>query len=616
MNTLTNNFREAGRNNLTWQNAVDEIAPELRDDTDPEAYDAASAAYDAGQRDRARAAIGRFVASMCEPADPFAEHVCEPVIPRDYYNVDLIDVSRLREDKLEEWEASALLELLAEVTWLQPSEMVEVVAEFCQMPCDASRLAEFAWAEFYGCRWRARLKDNEAEYSDIAELLAEVTIDQEPPANMLARFVHEWRQRTDFDPDWRQRHELDRLTAVAVEMALLQARDSLHLQSTDAPATGGLAYVDFDPDLETPPPAWLAKGLLPRAGIGVLLGESGAGKSFAAIHAALSVAWGLPLFGAKVSQGAVLYIAAEGGKSVARRFTAANRERGGAVTAANLTRSDGAPVLARAPIRIVHEAPDLSREGDATPLVETIRNARAEFERLGHRLALVIVDTWHAAMGGGEENSAADAGHALKPLVAESEAGDFLTLIVHHPGKDSERGARGSNALPAAADAIISVTVPGHEGAKAKPSTALRRAVVTKMRDGEAGGEFAYRLPVVEIGVDADGEPVTTCHVQPCDVPTEQAVGKLSGYDRKLMECVATVTPADGEGRASYNAARSAFYNRLKGENPDQSQDTRRKAWDRARDKALAEGRLAMNSDETQLWTPKDQALTRTTDTP
>lgn len=359
---------------------------------------------------------------------------------------------------------------------------------------------------------------------------------------------------------------------------------------------GGLAFLDFDPAHSSPPPTWLAKGLLPRTGIGLLYGESGAGKSFAAIHTALSIAWGLPLFGSRTKRGAVLYVAAEGGKSVLRRFKAANDAIGGAVAAANLTRNPGEAPLRRAPIRVVHEAPDLSRDGSADPLIRTIRNAVDEFERAGERLALVIVDTWHAAMGGGDENSAADAGHALKPLIAESEAGDFLTLIVHHPGKDSERGARGSNALPAAADAIIAITVPGHTGAVAKPSTAVRRAVVTKMRDGEAGGGFDYRLNIVAIGIDEDGEPVTTCTVSPYDTPALDVEG-LTQLDREFLEAV-TAAVESGSDRAQANEVRSRFY----AGRPDAKTDARRKAWSRALRSALDAGRVEMDDHDTWMW--------------
>lgn len=348
-----------------------------------------------------------------------------------------------------------------------------------------------------------------------------------------------------------------------------------------------LATMDFDPNAEFVPPSWLAKGLLPRKGIGLLFGESGAGKSFAAIHAALCVVWGQPLFEKKVKQGGVLYVAAEGGSSVAGRFRAANDAMGAAVAAARL--SGERPQ--RAPVRIVTEAPDLSRDGDPKALLRTIADAAHDFEEAGFPLALVVVDTWHAAMGGGDENSAADAGAALKPLRDAAESGAFHCLIVHHPGKDSERGARGSNALPAAADAIIAVTVPGFDGAKAKPSDALRRATITKMRDGEAGGEFCYRLPVVEMGIDEDGDPITTCRVEPCHAPKLDDDG-LTKHDRAFMDALRA-----GQGeRIRLDEVRARFYAAM----ADAAPGSKRKAFGRARDAAIRDGRIEV--DEAELW--------------
>jgi hypothetical protein len=355
-----------------------------------------------------------------------------------------------------------------------------------------------------------------------------------------------------------------------------------------------LATIDFDPNAEFVPPSWLAKGLLPRKGIGLLFGESGAGKSFAAIHAALCVAWGQPLFEKKVKQGGVLYVAAEGGSSVAGRFRAANDAMGAAVAAARL--SGERPE--RAPVRIVTETPDLSRDGDPKALLRTITDAAHDFEDAGHPLALVVVDTWHAAMGGADENSAADAGAALKPLRDAAEFGGFHFLIVHHPGKDSERGARGSNALPAAADAIIAVTVPGFEGAKGKPSDAMRRATITKMRDGEAGGEFCYRLPVVEMGVDEDGDPITTCRVEPCHAPKLDDDG-LSKTDRELLDVMQAAIAESGHERVSVKEVRLRFY----ASRPDAKPDAKRKAFNRALSAATKAGRVVVDEAEEWAWT-------------
>jgi len=200
-------------------------------------------------------------------------------------------------------------------------------------------------------------------------------------------------------------------------------------------------------------------------------------------------------------------------------------------------------------------------------------------------------------MGGADENSAADAGHALKPLIASSEDGDFLTLIVHHPGKDVEKGARGSNALPAAADAILAVSVPKFTGARAKPASAPRNVTITKMRDGDAGREFGYRLRIVPTGVDEDGDPITTCVVEPIDPPKVDAEG-LTKSGREFMDAVAKAIAEEGGERARLETARLIFG----AARPNSSAPARRMAWKRALDAARETKLIETDDHDVMVW--------------
>jgi hypothetical protein len=340
--------------------------------------------------------------------------------------------------------------------------------------------------------------------------------------------------------------------------------------------------------MATAPPVWLVKGVFARSGLAMLFGESSAGKTFMAIHLALCVAWGLPFFGRRVQQGAVLYVAAEGGASVIVRFKAAEKALRTVVGAANLSRkADGLPPLVRAPIRIITESPDLSPEGSAAPLVATVNDAAQDLAANGDRLAMVIGDTWHAMLAGAEENSSADVGKALRPLRDLSDAHGFMTLLLHHPGKMLEKGARGSNAFHAAMDTVVELRVPGHEGQQAKRADALRRATVTKLRDGDVGTAFAYRLPVVEIGRDEDGDALTTCTVQPvADDPVD--VDGATSRERAFWEAFNQVQHA---GRASAKSVRGAFRHA----HPKMNPDAARKACNRGMEDAERGGRVVID---------------------
>jgi len=80
-----------------------------------------------------------------------------------------------------------------------------------------------------------------------------------------------------------------------------------------------------------------------------------------------------------------------------------------------------------------------------------------------------------------------------------------LVLIVHHLGKDLTRGPRGHSSFLAALDACIEVRRDGD-----------RRAwIVAKAKDDCDGQEHPFRLEVVEVGQDEDGDAITSCVVVP-----------------------------------------------------------------------------------------------------
>ena len=342
-----------------------------------------------------------------------------------------------------------------------------------------------------------------------------------------------------------------------------------------------LKTIDFKVGEKYSPPSYLVKGIYPKQGIALEVGESSTGKTFKAIHLAICVATGQPFFGRRTKKGSVLYVAAEGGSSVRTRIDAAYEKLGGDM----------------AHLRIVTEAPNLSKDGTPDALAATIDDAAKDFAAEGSRLALVVLDTWHASLGGGEENVAADTGAALAPLREAAEQHGALILILHHPGKDVGKGSRGSNSLPAAADAITVLEVPGHSGSMGKPSGAVRLASVTKMRDGEVGAELSYTLSVVPMGIDEDGEPWTTCVVEPHDGPVIPK--SATGVYAKPFEDALKVIAKDGVAPA--NEVRKAFNDLMAGIKPGLKDDALRKAFKRALEKAIVVDQVSLSEDETLI---------------
>lgn len=231
-----------------------------------------------------------------------------------------------------------------------------------------------------------------------------------------------------------------------------------------------------------PGPTWLVKDVLPAVGASVVYGASGSGKSFLAIDIGFAVARGEDWRGKAVKQGPVLYVAAEGASGLRRRLRAYVQEH----------ELDGAAV----PMKVMPGAPDLTDRKAALEVVELARAAGP--------FALIVVDTLARAAVGADENSATEMGVVIDHAIAIGRATGAAVLLVHHSGKDGSKGARGSSAIKAALEAEIEVVRADRD----------RSATVTKMRDGEDGASFGFRLRTVALGKDEEGEPVTSCVVE------------------------------------------------------------------------------------------------------
>ena len=77
-----------------------------------------------------------------------------------------------------------------------------------------------------------------------------------------------------------------------------------------------------------------------------------------------------------------------------------------------------------------------------------------------------------------------------------------MVLIIHHTGKNTAQGLRGHSSLKAALDANIEVT----GGDK-------RSWLLEKSKDGEDGKSFGFRLEKHTLGIDSDGDDITSCTI-------------------------------------------------------------------------------------------------------
>ena len=252
-----------------------------------------------------------------------------------------------------------------------------------------------------------------------------------------------------------------------------------------------------------PAPTWIVKGVIPRAELVVLFGESGSGKSFVALDLAACIARGLPWRGRRVNAGRVVYIAAEGAGGFRNRVVALVQQQ--QLTYADLARID-----------IIDAAPNMLIKDDALDVARAIGNAD-----------IVIVDTWAQVTAGGNENAGEDMGKALAHCKGIHRATGATVLLVHHSGKDASKGARGWSGLRAAADAELEVI-------RLAGGRLLR---TSKQKDGDDGLEWGFGLDVVTIGQDVDGDPITSCVVTEQEVPSAKILRTL-GPKEEIVNAV------------------------------------------------------------------------------
>lgn len=245
---------------------------------------------------------------------------------------------------------------------------------------------------------------------------------------------------------------------------------------------------------------WRIKGLLPSHGLAAIYGPPGCGKSFVALDASLHMAAGMIWSGRKVKPAGVVYIAAEGGTGVRKRAVAAMSKRN---------------IPSDAPFLLVTTAPNLGTvDGDAKRLVADIREQCAEQDL---KPGVVVLDTLARTIPGADESSSKDMGVFVENADRIARELGCVVVVVHHTGKSVERGMRGSSALHGATDCEWEISAD-QEGS--------RTIRIAKMKDGEDGLSWMFRLPVVEVGNDEDGDPVTTCI---CEVLSEPKHSDVSG---------------------------------------------------------------------------------------
>jgi hypothetical protein len=269
-------------------------------------------------------------------------------------------------------------------------------------------------------------------------------------------------------------------------------------------ATNDTLPVGFiqDDGAELPEPDDLIKGLVPKADVMFIGGQSGAGKSVLAIHMAYCLASGFPFFGRKIKErvGVAILAAEGGGPSYMRRLRVARMH----------LRVPGNKDFA---VSYLGDVPDLSDDKEIAKLVPRLRQLDRYYRKTyGVRLGVIEIDTVAAAFDLDDEDDNSEASKTIRRMKHLGQQVGALVVPVHHYGKMSTTGLRGASGWKAGCDAILSVL------ADIDQLTGVvkhRELALAKARDGEAGPVAPFDLHFAELGRDSDGEPFGSVYVEP-----------------------------------------------------------------------------------------------------
>lgn len=227
----------------------------------------------------------------------------------------------------------------------------------------------------------------------------------------------------------------------------------------------------------------LIKGIIHRGAMSVLIGAPGGGKTFFVLDWAYHIAAGKEWAGRQVKQGAVVYLAAEAGNMIKARVAALERHYG--------PLGDTPLFVVPCPADFAHGPEDAAAMLRLIQDVERVSKQKVEF---------FVVDTLNRALAGGDENSSKDVGALIRNVDLIRDRAGVHALVIHHPGKDEAKGGRGHSSVLGGTDTEMQIS--------------RHVLTFTKQRDMPLGEDIGFKLKPVQIGVDADGAPVTSCVVQ------------------------------------------------------------------------------------------------------
>lgn len=283
--------------------------------------------------------------------------------------------------------------------------------------------------------------------------------------------------------------------------------------SDAAPAFGLIKAESVVPDLDA---SDFVEGLLSDGGLSVVYGPPASGKTFFVADIGMRVALGEPWRGQEVEQGPVIYAALEAQKGINNRIAAWKQYN---------NRMDDLNI----PFEYCTHGFSLLNEHDVRAFIKTTQDAGDRWEM---PVRMVIVDTLSRAFMGGDENLSSDMTTFISHVDAIKQETGAHVCVVHHCGKDVEKGMRGHSSLKGAVDTEIAIAVHGEDTRDdnirdmmfhLKLNGALvRQMMVVKQKEMETIADVHFKLNQVNLGMKVrygvqTSKPMTSCVVSYLD---------------------------------------------------------------------------------------------------
>lgn len=229
------------------------------------------------------------------------------------------------------------------------------------------------------------------------------------------------------------------------------------------------------------PTDWIIQDILPSKGVASLYGPPGSGKTFLCLDMMAAISCANPWFDRKTKQVPVTYLGLEGAAGLRNRVFAYRQAHG------NVGK-----------MLMITEKLNILNSDDTIKLLKTM----TKHDHLG---GILCIDTMSKSAPGMNENDSAEMSKYISAIEDLAKHTYGCVLLVHHSGKDTERGPRGHSSFLAGIDSAIEV---GRDEDRRVWRT-------KKVKDGSDDSEEAFVLEPIEIGKDQWGEPTHSCVVKP-----------------------------------------------------------------------------------------------------